>query len=68
METAEFNLPGMTCETCAGKIETAITQYQGIFNIKFDFKTRNVNVTFDENMVDSNSIKSAIKNAGYEVV
>lgn len=68
METAEFNLPGMTCETCAEKIENAVTKQQGVDNIKFDFKTRNVTVAFDENSTNSKIIKDTIKNAGYEVI
>ena len=68
MQKIELNLPGMTCETCARKIETAVFKQQGVDNIEFDFKTRNVTVTFDESSLSSQNIKNSIKEAGYEVV
>ena len=67
METTEFNLPSMTCESCAGKIESAV-KAAGADDIKFDFKTRNVTVTFDEEKIDRKGITSVIRKAGYEVV
>lgn len=67
MQTAELNLPNMTCESCAQKIENAV-KHAGVDNIKFDFKARNMTVEFDEEKTSLNQIKSAVKNSGYEVV
>lgn len=67
MQTAEFNLPNMTCESCAEKIETAIKQ-AGANSVEFDFKTRNATVVFDDVKTNYDTLKSAIKTLGYEVL
>jgi len=67
MKTAEFNIPSMTCETCAGKIENAL-KIAGTNNVKFDFKTRNVTISFDENQIKKDDIKNIIRTAGYDVI
>ncbi len=67
MQTAEFNLPGMTCESCATKIESAV-RHAGANDINFDFKTRNVTITFDEQKTSQEQLKSVIRNTGYDVV
>ena len=67
MKTAEFNIPSMTCESCADKIENALKD-AGTNNVKFDFKTRNVTISFDENKIDKDDIKNIIMNVGYDVI
>ena len=66
MDILEFNVPGMTCETCAGKIRDALRN-SGVTDIAFDFKTRNASVTFDNEKIGVNEIKRIIAKAGYEV-
>ncbi len=67
MKAVEFNLPNMTCESCAEKIED-YAKHAGASNIKFDFKTRNVSIFFDETKTNGDTIKEAILKAGYDVV
>lgn len=67
MAKAEFNIPSMSCKSCADKIESAVTQAGGN-NVSFDFKTKNITVVFDEGKLNKHEIKNVIKNAGYEVI
>ncbi len=67
MKAVEFNLPGMNCESCAEKIENRVKN-AGASDIEFDFKTRNVKITFDDEKTDGDTIKKVIRTAGYEVV
>jgi len=67
MAILEFNVPGMTCETCAGKIRDALRN-SGVTDIGFDFKTRNASVTFDNQKIGVEDIKRIIAGIGYEVI
>lgn len=67
MDIAEFNIPNMTCGSCAEKIKTALTNV-GVTEISFDFKTRNASVTYDNQKIGVADIKKIISNAGYEVI
>jgi len=66
MDILEFNIPGMTCETCAGKIKNALANV-GVTDISFDFKTRNASVTYDNQKIGPEDIKRLIRKSGYEV-
>ncbi|MGE5473654.1 MAG: heavy-metal-associated domain-containing protein [Ignavibacteriales bacterium] len=66
MDILEFNIPGMTCESCAGKIKSALTTV-GVTDVSFDFKTRNASVTYDNQRTNPEEIKKVIRKAGYEV-
>ncbi|MGE5330070.1 MAG: heavy-metal-associated domain-containing protein [Deltaproteobacteria bacterium] len=66
MDILEFNIPGMTCETCAGRIKSALAN-TGVTDISFDFKTRNASLTYDNQKTNPQEIKRLIRKAGYEV-
>lgn len=66
MDIFEFNIPGMTCETCAGKIKNALIN-TGVTDISFDFKTRNASVTYDNQRTNPDEIKKIIRKTGYEI-
>ncbi|MGB9664364.1 MAG: heavy-metal-associated domain-containing protein [Ignavibacteria bacterium] len=65
MKTVLFLIEGMTCNHCVKAVEGAIKSL-GIDN--YSVQIGSASVTFDENLVDEESIKAAIEDEGYKVV
>ena len=65
MKTQEFKISGMTCQHCVKAVEIELEEL-GIDKYEVDIGTAKVN--FDEKKFSVQSIKDAIKEAGYEVI
>lgn len=65
MKTVLFLIEGMTCNHCVKAVEGAIKSL-GIDN--YSVQIGSASVTFDENLLDEESIKAAIEDEGYKVV
>lgn len=65
MKTVLFVIDGMTCLQCVKTIESALKSL-GIDN--YLVQIGSVSVTFDENLLDEETIKSAIEEEGYRVI
>ena len=66
----QFNVilvEGMTCEHCAQTIKKALNELIGMKSIEVDLKNKMVTVDFDKDLVNVESIKENILEAGFEV-
>lgn len=63
-----FNIIGMTCASCAQKIEKEASKIYGVDSSSVNFATEKLSVQFDEQIVTTQDIQNAIKNIGYEAV
>ena len=68
MEKTVFNVPSISCSTCAGKIQDAVKSIKGVNNVSVDLKSQMVEVEFNPGDVQANEISSKISSLGYEVV
>lgn len=59
---------GMNSPHCAGIVEKALKNLNGIIDAKLDFATEKAVIEFDSSLINLVYIKKAIKNAGYEPV
>ncbi|MCX9085425.1 MAG: sulfite exporter TauE/SafE family protein [Candidatus Methanoperedens sp.] len=60
-----FKAKGMTCKNCERIIEKQVKTMPGVKKVDVDYATEEVNVTFDANKTDLNTIKTAIDSKGY---
>ncbi|MFE6615819.1 heavy-metal-associated domain-containing protein [Amycolatopsis sp. NPDC057786] len=67
METTVYAVKGMTCSGCLGKVTTAVNGVAGVSEVDADVATGEVTVV-SEGPVDAELVRSAVKEAGYEVV
>lgn len=64
----EVTIPirGMTCASCVRAVEKSIQKLDGVASVSVNLATETAQIVYDADKVRISSIKSAIKNAGYE--
>ncbi len=68
MITEIIKIEGMMCGHCQATVEKAIGAVDGVNEVNVDLATKQATVNFDPAVASLDSIKAAIKNAGYTVV
>jgi len=63
--TKKFKAKGMTCKNCERIIEKQVKTIAGIKKIDADYATEEVNITYDPNKTNFDTIKKAIDSKGY---
>jgi copper chaperone CopZ len=64
----EVHVDGMVCAFCVQGVEKQLTSIDGVTEVSVDLKTKIVSITASENaQISDESIREAIKNAGYNV-
>ena len=67
LQTAEFEVIGMTCGGCEGHVEHAVGELQGIVEVKASYENENAIVKFDGSQTTIEEITEAIKSTDYKV-
>jgi len=67
IETTEFKIKGMTCESCELHITEALNKEKGILSSKVSFQNGNAIVQFDKSKTDKIKIEQTINSTGYKV-
>ncbi|MCH5298211.1 MAG: cadmium-translocating P-type ATPase [Ruminococcus sp.] len=65
MKEQKYNITGMTCSACQMHVENAVRKLDGIMSANVNLLANTMDVKFDESKIDSNTIISAVKSAGY---
>ncbi|MGC8866097.1 MAG: cation transporter [Bacteroidales bacterium] len=60
-------MEGMTCTGCERAISDAVQKLEGVLEVKADYQTGRVEVSFDTTLVGVPSISKAIEEKGYSV-
>ncbi|MFB6219806.1 MAG: heavy metal translocating P-type ATPase [Halolamina sp.] len=63
----KFTVPEMDCPSCAGKVENALENVEGVTTYQTQPTTGKVVVTYDQSRVSADDMRQAIERAGYEV-
>jgi copper ion binding protein len=67
MATTTYTVKGMTCGHCVNAVSTEVGALPGVTDVEVDLATGVVTVT-SEQPLDSGSVRSAVDEAGYELV
>jgi copper chaperone len=67
MQTEHMKVTGMTCGGCAEKVTGALKAIAGVVDVKISIGTGETAVQFDDRLVTSSQLKSAVTEAGYGV-
>lgn len=67
MEQITLNVPDISCDHCKMSIEGAVNELSGIESAEVDVAGRKVDVSFDPNAQNLETIVTAIEEQGYEV-
>ena len=68
IKTKILDLRGMTCSACAAANERAVRKLPGVAEVSVNLAAETLNVKFDDDATSVDSIKAAVKKAGYEAV
>jgi copper ion binding protein len=67
MTTTTYTVKGMTCGHCVNAVSAEVGALPGVTDVEVDLATGVVTVT-SEQPLDSGSVRSAVDEAGYELV
>lgn len=62
-----YQITGMTCSACAGRIERTLNKLNGIDKANVNFAAEKLYVSYNDKNITENEIVSAIKKAGYNI-
>lgn len=62
---AEYQIEKMTCGSCIGKIETALTDLSGVDSVEINLTSNRGRVIYDPNEIDSRAIAETITAKGF---
>jgi len=70
MASKKVNLPikGMSCSSCAQTIEKNLKKKKGVHSANVNFASEKAYVDFDPQIISSNDLVEAVREAGYDVV
>ena len=61
----KFDVTGMTCSACSAHVEKSVSKLSGVDKVSVNLLTNSMQVEYDESIVDSDGIISAVISAGY---
>ena len=59
--------PAISCGHCVSKVQTALKDLDGVFDVQASAETRFIDVDFDSAVVSEAQIEQALAEAGYPV-
>lgn len=65
MKKVKFNIQGMTCSSCSAYVENAVKKLDGIQKASVNLLSNNMEVEYDEKILNNNKIIEAVTQAGY---
>ena len=67
MQTTQLNVSGMTCGACVGHVTRALSSVAGVDTVDVSLSENVADVKFDEARVSIDTLRAAIRSAGYDV-
>lgn len=67
-EKTEFDVRGMTCASCAGRIEKGLSRMNGIDSANINLATESGVVEYNPGMISLDDILEKVKKMGYEAI
>lgn len=68
MTNKTFQLETLACPACAAKVESVVKKTKGVKEAEVLFNSSRVKFSFDDSIVDSETVKKRIETLGYKVL
>ena len=68
METVTMNVQGMTCGGCVASVTRVLKAVPGVADVAVTLTAGSAKVTFDPAKTGAPALKSAVEDAGFDVV
>jgi copper-transporting P-type ATPase V len=66
--TIDFKVEGMTCGSCAARVQRALERVEGVDHADVNFATHQVRVTLGDSAPEPPALQSAVERSGYRLV
>lgn len=66
LATSVFAIEGLDCADCAAKLEKGLRRIAGVADVKVNFVAATLQIAYDGNRVQPDSLAAAIRGLGYE--
>ena len=66
--SVQIGIVGMTCASCALRIEKGLARLEGVDDVRVNFGTEKATVRFDANAMDPSQIVAKIEDVGYKAI
>lgn len=66
-KVVELTVTGMTCQSCADHVTSALSEKAGVINSDVQFASNSATITYDPSIVKMEEIIRAIEETGYKV-
>lgn len=66
-EHINFEVTGMTCAGCAGRVEKAVASMQGVESANVNLALEKLDVSFDKDALTPERIAEAVRSSGYGI-
>ncbi len=68
VQTATFDVPGMTCSSCPITVKKALMKIDGVRQVRTSFEKREAIVIFEDSRTSVEKLGQATANAGYPAI
>ena len=68
METLTLNIKGMTCGGCVKSVSSVLQKIAGVSGVEVSLEQNRATISYDPAQAKPAQFKSAIEDAGYDVV
>lgn len=65
MKHEKYHITGMSCSACSTRVEKAVSKLQGMQKASVNLLTNSMQVDYDDSLLSSQDIVTAVVNAGY---
>jgi Cu+-exporting ATPase len=66
LDKIELGIRGMTCASCAARVEKVLSHTQGVLNASVNLATETATIEYDSGGLDTKKLIKVVENAGYE--
>ncbi|MGI8722796.1 MAG: cation transporter, partial [Geodermatophilaceae bacterium] len=63
----DFAVRGMTCGSCANRVQRVLGRQPGVASAEVNFATATAHVVLDEQPADADGLRAAVAKAGYQL-
>ncbi len=63
-----LNIDGMRCESCVGRVETALLRLAGVVDAEVDFANQKAKISFDAEKVNLADMQASVEAEGYQIL
>jgi len=64
-QTTQFRVLDFDCPSCAGTVERALSNVDGVEDVEVHYATGRVEVTYETDVADPDTFAQTIENQGY---